>query len=90
MEHIVYVVIGVITELISCSLPEIESRKEHPLSLLSILIISGDISSILGLVVPKGNPRYVKGIVPMDQPKVAAKCCVLSGVTLIGIIEDLL
>ena len=72
MEHIVYVVIGVITELMSCSLPDSDSSEEHPLSLLSILIIRGDMSSIFGLVVPIDKPRYVKGIVPIEQPKVVS------------------
>jgi hypothetical protein len=41
-----------------------------PENLLSTLSIIGVRSSILGFVVPIGKPRYVKGIVPTEQPKV--------------------
>ena len=57
MVHIAYVVIGVITKLMSCNLPDKDSREEHALSFLSILIIKEDMSSIFGLVVPMGRPR---------------------------------
>ena len=43
-----------------------------------------------GLVVPRGNPEYVKGIRPTLHPKLFARCEVLSVVMLIGTKNDLL
>jgi hypothetical protein len=39
---------------------------------------------MVGLVVPRGKPRYVKGMLPTLQPKVLAKCNALLSVMLIG------
>jgi hypothetical protein len=42
----------------------------------------------VGLVVPKGWPRYVKGNLPIEHPKEAAKLSTSSSDTLMGIRED--
>jgi hypothetical protein len=57
---------------------------------LSTLSIRGANSSILGFVVPRGKPRYVKGKDPIWQPRVLAKTFIFSLETLIGTIIDLL
>uniref|UniRef100_A0A0A9HQM6 Uncharacterized protein n=1 Tax=Arundo donax TaxID=35708 RepID=A0A0A9HQM6_ARUDO len=48
----------------SVSLPAIVSHVEVAVILLSTLFIIGVWSSILGLVMPIGSPRYVKGKEP--------------------------
>lgn len=58
-------------------------------SLLSHLVTKGKKSSTLGLVRPRGSPRYVKGSLSVEHPKVAAKCLSLCSDKLIGIIMDL-
>lgn len=90
MVHIAYVVIGVIIELTICSLPDNVSSEEQDDNLLSTLSIMGEKSSILGLVVPIGSPKYVNGIGPNWHPKVRAKESAFSVDRLIGIIKDLL
>jgi len=77
------------TEFTISNLPEYDSIEEQALSLLSILVMSGVRSCILGLVVPIGKPKYVKGIDPTAQPKAEARTASLSGWTFIGIILDL-
>lgn len=72
------------TELTICSLPACERKREVLTSLLSHLLTKGRKSSTFGLVVPRGSPKYVKGRFPVEQPKVAARCCNLSVVILIG------
>ena len=42
----------------------------------------------VGLVVPSGRPKYVKGIVPMLQPNVLAKCMAFSSIKLMGTKND--
>jgi hypothetical protein len=42
-------------------------------TLLSILSTKGIRPCTIGLVVPMGNPRYVKGKVAMEQPRNVAK-----------------
>jgi hypothetical protein len=59
-------------------------------SLLSHLVTRGRKSSTLGLVRPRGSPKYVKGKLPTEQPKVAARCFVFSSEMLIGTNMDLL
>jgi hypothetical protein len=44
-------------------------------SLLSHLEIKGKKSTTFGFVVLKGRPKYVKGIDPIEQPRVFAKVC---------------
>lgn len=56
------------TELTISNLPERESREEQEEILLSILSMIGEKSTILGLVVPIGKPRYVNGMVPNFLP----------------------
>jgi len=46
-------------------------------------------SSKLGLVVPIGKPKYVKGMEAVWQPKAAARESRVASGTLIGTIEDL-
>jgi hypothetical protein len=52
------------------SLPLCDNQVEQANNLLSTLSIIGARSSIFGLVVPMGKPRYVKGIDPISHPKV--------------------
>jgi hypothetical protein len=61
----VYVTMGVIAELIICSLPEYDSQVEHADNLCSTLSMIGERSSIFGLVVPIGRPRQVNGSEPI-------------------------
>lgn len=63
--HIVYVDKDVIAESTRVSLPVIESQVAVAVILLSTLLIVVVWSSTLGLVVPIGRPRYVKGIEPL-------------------------
>ena len=42
------------------------------------------------MVSPSGSPKYVKGIVPMLQPKVLAKCMAFSSAKLMGTKKDFL
>ena len=56
-----------------CNLPPWARKDELALSLLSILSTSGMRSIILGLVVPTGSPRYVKGNDPTLQPMESAR-----------------
>ena len=81
---------GVMTKLTNWSLPDMESREDEAFNLLSILTMRGDMSSTFGFVAPMGSPKYVKGIVPREHPKVAAKCLDLSSSTFIGTITGLL
>lgn len=77
------------TELTICNFPAWERKREVLTNLLSHLVTSGRKSSILGLVSPRGSPRYVNGRLPIEHPKVAARCLVLSSVRLIGTNMDL-
>lgn len=52
--------------------------------------MSGEKSPTVGLVVPRGKPKYVNGIVPIEQPKVIARCTTLSSVMLMDTRNDLL
>ena len=56
---------------------------------MSILFITGKKSSILGLERDKGNPRYVKGKLPIEHFNLAARICMISVHVLIGTIADL-
>jgi hypothetical protein len=77
--------IGVMAELTISNLPKYDNSEEHAESHLSTLSISGVKSSMRGLVVPIGSPKYVKGIVPIMQPNVANNLCILSSSTFIEI-----
>ena len=77
-------------ELTISNLPEYDHSEEHAESRLSTLSISGVKSSMRGLVVPIGSPKYVKGIVPIVQPNVPANLCILQSSTFIEIIWDFL
>jgi hypothetical protein len=57
--------------------------------LLSILQIRGAKSLTKGLVVPRGRPKYVKGIAPREHPKTPVKWGILLSATLIGTKQDL-
>lgn len=72
-------VMGVMAEFSICNLPEYDSQVDKPDSLLSTLSIIGVRSSMRGLVVPMGNPRYVNGKEPTEQPKVLDRHSILSG-----------
>jgi hypothetical protein len=58
-------------------------------SLLSHLETRGRNSSTFGFERPRGKPRYVKGRIPIEHPKVWAREFILSVLILIGIIRDL-
>jgi hypothetical protein len=76
-------------ELTICSFPACDRNSEVLTSLLSHLVTRGRKSSILGFVRPRGRPKYVKGKLPTEQPKVVARCFVLSTKRLMGIKKDL-
>ena len=57
--------------------------------LLSMRQTSGMRSCMVGLVVPSGNPKYVNGIVPIEQPKISAMTLLCSKLVFIGIKVDL-
>jgi len=61
------------TELTICNLPAWDRKREVLINLLSHLLTRGMKSSTLGLVKPKGSPKYVKGKLPTEHPKVAAR-----------------
>lgn len=61
-----------------------------PHILFSTLESKGVKSVIVGLLVPKGRPRYGKGIVPTLHPTILARCKVLCLGVLIGTRKDLL
>ena len=44
---------------------------------------------MVGLVVPSGNPKYVNGIVPIEQQKIEAMTLLCSKLMLMGIEVDL-
>jgi hypothetical protein len=68
--------------------PLCDNQVEQANNLLSTLSIIGARSSIFGLVVPMGKPRYVKGTDPISHQKVFARRTIFSGGTLIGYIWD--
>ena len=77
------------TDLIKVSLSPYESIVEQPDNLLSILLMTGAKSSILGLTRVRGSPKYyVKGKAPMEHPREVAKISILTGEMLIGTIAD--
>jgi hypothetical protein len=76
-------------DCINCSLPPYASREELAVSLLSIRSTIGNKSCIDGLVVPNGNPKYVKGITPTLQPKSLAKTATSSSDKFKGNMQDL-
>ena len=76
------------TAFVSSSLPAWDRKLLVLVSLLSHLFIRGMKSCILGLVSPRGNPRYVNGSDPLEQPKVLASRSSLSSVILTGSIMD--
>jgi hypothetical protein len=51
-------------EFINCSRAPWESKLELAVNFLSNRQTNGDNSVIVGFVVPKGKPRYVKDILP--------------------------
>ncbi len=59
------------------------------LNLLSTLLTMGAISKTFGFVVPKGNPNYVTGSSPMEQPRRSAREPGLSSGTFSGIMLEL-
>jgi hypothetical protein len=59
-------------ELVNSNLPACESIEEVAVSLRSTLFMRGAKCSTLGLVVPSGIPKYVKGRPPSLHPKVAS------------------
>jgi hypothetical protein len=61
------------TTFVICNLPACERNIEVLASLLSHFEIKGKKSITLGFVIPRGKPKYVKGIDPIEQPKVFAK-----------------
>ena len=61
---------------------------EQPNSLLSILSRMGLKSSILGMLVSRGSPRYVKGKLPFWDPILVASVTIFSWGTFIGTITD--
>jgi hypothetical protein len=77
------------TELVSCSLLACDSKMDVLINLFSHLLTIGMNSSTFGFVKPSGNPRYVKGKVPTEQPKVLARRSSFSYGVLIGTIMDL-
>jgi len=58
-------------------------------SLLSHLETKGQKSATEGLVRLRGRPKYVKGRVPLEQPKLAANSSNLVADRLTGSISDL-
>jgi hypothetical protein len=87
-EHIAYVTVGVITELIISKRLEYDRKLEQALRHLSTLSINGVRFCIRGLVVPMGKPRYVKVMVVIWQPKAPARSCMTPFETLIETIDD--
>lgn len=74
----------VISEFIRDSLPVYDIRDMAEVMFLFALHTRGVISCTDGLVVPRGSPKYVKGMVATLQPKRAARLLHLSGGVLIG------
>ena len=72
-----------------CNLPPWARKDELALSLLSMLSTSGMRSMILGLVVPTGRPRHVKGKDPTLQPMESARSWSCYGGVLTGRRADL-
>jgi len=77
------------TALVSSTLPEKARKFEVAVSLLSIWLTSGAKSTIFGLVVPIGTPRYVKSKLPTWHPKALARSLAFSGVVLSETRQDL-
>ena len=82
--HMKKVGILVNTDLMRVSLSPEESKVEQPNSLVSILFSKGTKSSILGLAVQRGRPRYLCGRVPILQPSKFDNSCIFSG----GVLMD--
>lgn len=61
-----------------------------PQSLFSTLVIRGVKSETVGLVVPRGRPKYGNGIELTLQPKVLARCEGFYSGMFIGTRKDLL
>ena len=60
-------------ELTSTSRSPYDRKDADAVNLLSTRSVKGDKSLIVGLVVPIGKPRYVKGIVAVWHPICNAK-----------------
>jgi hypothetical protein len=59
-----------------------------PIVLFSILFSNGRKSYTEGQVVPRGRPKYVKGILPIRKPNTEASTSIFSDSTFIGMILD--
>jgi hypothetical protein len=57
-------------------------------NLPSHLVTNCKKSSIFGFVIPKGSPKYVEGIVPLEQAEAFARISNLAASTFIGCITD--
>jgi hypothetical protein len=89
IEHIVKVAMEARRELINETFPLYDISMNVAETLLSILSTKGIKSWTEGLVVPRGNPRYVNGMEAIFQPRDSAMSEATAVVILIGIREDL-
>ena len=76
-------------ELSKVNFPACDMRESVEERLLSIEQTSGMKSWIVGRDVPKGRPRYVKGMEPIEHPKIEAISAANRGSKLMGINVDL-
>src|SRR3954470_2261312 len=85
IEHIAKVAMEANKEFITETLPLYDIIRKEAETFLSILSTRGIKSYTVGLVVPNGRPRYVKGIEATVQPIMSAISLVLFSDRLIGI-----
>lgn len=78
----------VMSELISASLPAYDISNIVVVIFHLALPTNGVSSWTVGLVVPRGSPKYVNGMVAVVQPKIAAMDWQSSGEVLIGTTVD--
>ena len=89
MVPIGYIASDVMIELIKANLPPCDMRVMAAVILLSALHTKGVMSRTEGRVVPRGNPRYVNGMLAYMHSKRAAISLHVSTEVLIGTRVDL-
>ena len=75
--------------LTKVSFPAYDMSESVEDKFLSMELTSGIKSWIVGREVPKGSPRYVKGIEPIEHPKIEAMLVAISKSKLMGMSVDL-